>query len=311
MENSQDTSAHRELRNISSSLHSVLDRLTSTTQDVADEPPVKMAERDDYELVHKLSVPDHSSTIGEAMEEMLTICDYRIRMNHPRFMGFIPSPASAYSWLGDTIPNAFNNFASSRLPGSGASMVEKTLIEWLAERVGLPSSAGGLFVSGGSIANLTAMVLARDQILQSGQQSSGVAYLSDQAHTEAIREDRDAGLVPFVVVATCGTTNTGTVDPIPEPSPICKKEGLWLHVDGAYGASAALSKSHSHLTKDLHLADSLAWDGHKWLFQIYDCGIVLVKGKEHFLESFSLVVPTSAISVEMRQYPTPGTLELK
>ena len=155
-----------------------------------------------------------------------------------------------------------------------------------------------MILSGGSMANLTGLLVARHEL------GDGVVYLSDQSHSsigrglgvtgfdevrtlptgsalrltvdqvaDAVAEDRAAGRTPTIVVATAGTTNTGAVDPLPELADLCEREGLWLHVDGAYGAPAALSRPLPGLDR----ADSLVLDPHKWLFQPYDIGVLLVR----------------------------------
>ena len=170
------------------------------------------------------------------------------------------------------------------------------------------------------MANLTALMVARDQMLKSQEERMrGVIYVSDQTHLsvakglrvlgfidsqirkvssdssfrmdvrglkEAVEADRAAGRLPFVVVASCGTTNTGSVDPLDSIADLCVAQNLWMHVDGAYGASVVLS-SHAHLASGLGRAHSLSWDAHKWLFQTYGCGIVLVRDRKHLLASFA------------------------
>lgn len=171
------------------------------------------------------------------------------------------------------------------------------------------------------MANLTALMMARDQMLGSQEERMrGCIYVSEQTHLsiakglrvlgfmdrqirkvpvnsmfqldinslgKAIEADRIAGLLPFAVVASCGTTNTGSIDPLNEIADLAEKERLWMHIDGAYGASIVLSKSYSHLASGMGRADSISWDAHKWLFQTYGCGIVLVRNKNHLMDSFA------------------------
>jgi glutamate/tyrosine decarboxylase-like PLP-dependent enzyme len=196
----------------------------------------------------------------------------------------------------------------------GVAAIGVELIKWLAAQVGLPTEAGGLFVSGGSMANLTAMVVARDHRLKDHERAKGVAYFSDQSHfavTRALKiiglvdsqmrtipsdsmfrmdmvelekattEYKAKGLAPFLVVANCGTTNVGAIDPLNEIANLARDQGMWMHVDGAYGASVALSKSHHSLLHELEHADNIAWDAHKWLLQTFGCAMVLVRDKVH------------------------------
>ncbi|EEU37189.1 uncharacterized protein NECHADRAFT_37234 [Fusarium vanettenii 77-13-4] len=305
---------------ISASFKAVFDKLLESTQQVGNDPLLRVAQPADLPLLKELSTPGQPNDIDQAIQDAFTISDFRLRMNNPRFFGFIPNPVSPLSWIGDCLSSAFNSFAGSKLQGSGVAVVEQTLLQWLAGRVGLPDTAGGVFVSGGSMANMTAMVLARDCILPSGQEGLGVAYVSDQTHhsvakalriigikrdqirvipsnasfqiqtvtlKEAIQTDRKAGLIPFVIIGTSGTTNTGSVDDLAGLAQIRDEEGVWLHVDGAYGASASLAATRSSVVSGLGLADSISWDAHKWLFQTYSCSLILVRNKINLVKVFT------------------------
>lgn len=264
------------------------------------------------------------SSTGRPLEDVLREADeifsYRISTKHPRFFAFIPSPVSPMSWLGDSLSSAHNTYAGSSESGSGVCAVEKSLIAWIAERFGLPSSAGGQFVSGASMATLTAVAVARDQRLEAELRHRATVYILDESHfciTKALRvvgildsqirtircdskyrmdsdhlrraisEDLADGFRPFLVVATCGTTSTGGIDPLNEIADIADEHGLWMHVDAAYGGSVAFSSTHRPLVDGLGRADSIAWDPHKWLFQTYGCGTILFREKSHPLKSFA------------------------
>ncbi|CAF3495823.1 unnamed protein product [Fusarium graminearum] len=309
-----------ELEAVCTAIQSIVHRLGSTTQDVKDDPIIKVAEPKDVPYLRKIGTPGAAHSIDQVLDEAFAAFDHRMRVNHPRFMGFIPSPTSPIAWLGDIVASAFNALGASKLQASGPVVIEKTLIEWLASQVGFPSTAGGICVSGGSMANLMGIVLARDRFVPHGESHKGVVYLSDQTHysvakalrllgfdkkqirhlpadgsfrfdssllEQTIRDDREAGLVPFLVVGTCGTTNTGAIDPLEQLSEICKREQLWLHVDGAYGASATLSTTRHQEVDGLKYADSMSWDAHKWLFQTYSCGLLLVKDRSNLVRSFA------------------------
>ena len=178
---------------------------------------------------------------------------------------------------------------------------------------------GGIFTSGGSMANLTAIVTARG--VKCGDDfSKAIIYLSDQAHSSnikairilgfrkeqiriiptdaefkfslnklknAIAKDRLEGLQPFCLIATAGTTNTGTVDPLLEISKICKSEHIWFHIDGAYGGAAILAKDGKNLLKGISKADSLTVDPHKWFFQPYEMGCLLVRNSSWLKNTFT------------------------
>jgi glutamate/tyrosine decarboxylase-like PLP-dependent enzyme len=281
---------------------------------------VQLADAGTLAHLRGLGVPRQGRPLDEVVDEMLThVYPHRARMDHKRFFAFIPSPASTLSQLGDVMTSLHNPHTGSWLQSSGPSCVEDELVRWLAGQLGMPDGAGGLTVSGGSMANLTALTVARDRMLRPDERALGVAYVSEQTHSSvakglkiigllpgqirrvacddrfrldvpaleaAIAEDRAAGRVPFAVVASAGTTNTGSVDPLPAIRALCTREGLWMHVDGAYGASMVLAPSCRHLLEGIGEADSVSWDAHKWLFQTYGCGLVFLRDRRHLQDAF-------------------------
>jgi glutamate/tyrosine decarboxylase-like PLP-dependent enzyme len=232
-----------------------------------------------------------------------------IHADHPRFYSFVPSPTNFVSVLGDLITSAHNVFAGHWLAASTATQIEIIVIDWLKQLCGYSEAGGGILLSGGSMANLSAIATAREAIL-GGPNERAVIYCSDQTHSSlakgvrilgfrrdqrravatddrlrlsppaleaAIAEDRASGRVPFCVVANGGTTNTGAVDPLPVLADICAREGMWLHVDGAYGAAAVITERGRRALPGLDRADSITLDPHKWLFQPYEIGCLLVR----------------------------------
>jgi glutamate/tyrosine decarboxylase-like PLP-dependent enzyme len=223
--------------------------------------------------------------------------------------------------MADALASGFNVFAGTWLEASGPAQVELVTVDWLRQACGLPAGAGGLFVSGGSMANITALAVARHLRL-GARLEDAVVYCSDQTHSSiarglwvlgfqreqlqqiasdehfridvpglerAITRDRCAGRLPFCVVANAGTTNTGAVDPLPDVAHLCQEEGLWLHVDGAYGAAAVLSERGRAALTGLGSADSLSLDPHKWLFQPFEIGCVLVRNGEWLEQTFRIL----------------------
>jgi glutamate/tyrosine decarboxylase-like PLP-dependent enzyme len=199
--------------------------------------------------------------------------------------------------------------------------MELAVIDWFRVWCGFPDEAGGLFVSGGSMANLTALVAAR-HIKLDDQVDGAVIYCSDQTHSSVERalrvigflprqirhipsdgdfrlpmdilasqvaQDRAAGLRPFAVIANAGTTSTGAVDPLREIAAFCRAADLWMHVDGAYGAAAVISPRGQMLLDGLALADSLSFDPHKWLFQPIECGCVLLRDATHLRSTYRIM----------------------
>ena len=271
--------------------------------------------------------------VSDILAEAEEIFEYRTRCDHPRFFGFIPGPGSDSSWLGEVLNTAYNTHAGSWLQSSGPTTIERTLLSWMAQDlIGFPSTGGGCFVSGGSMANLSAMITARDQRLTFEQRAAAVIYTSEQTHSSVgkgiriigfhesqlrkipcdegfrmdtaalqrvIREDKAAGKIPFLLVGNAGATNTGSVDPFEELAEIAKSEGMWLHADGAYGASAVLSTSRRHVLNGLKHCDSVSWDGHKWLFQTYGCGMILLRDRRELLKTFTTSAEYIQDAIEM------------
>lgn len=245
---------------------------------------------------------------GDPIDAMQTLVDVALANmqhgDHPRYFARVPGPSSYAGVLGEWLGTGFNAIAASWTGSSGPSTVELVALDWLAQLLGLPEGTEGILMSGGSLSNMTALAAARAQL------GRGVAYLSDQTHAsitraltalgfpsaelrvlasddrlrltaasvgEAVRADRRRGLSPRFIVATAGTTNTGAVDELEGLAELATAEGMWLHVDGAYGAPAALCPAGRSVLRGLELADSLVLDPHKWLFAPYDVGCLFVR----------------------------------
>ncbi len=239
-------------------------------------------------------------------------------VDHPRNFAYIPLAGNFVGVMADTLASGYNIFNAAYKMGESASEIERVTVNWLRQIFGMPEEAGGIFVSGGSVANLSALIIAR-QVQLAGDMRNAVAYCSDQTHfvisramrilgfaphqlrkiasdedfrlslTDLERNiaiDRAAGRRPFCIVATAGTTNTGAVDPLAELADLCQEEELWLHVDGAYGAAARLTERGKKLLAGMERAHSLAMDAHKWLFQPIECGCVLVQDRRWLSQSF-------------------------
>lgn len=292
-----------------------LDKHDIHTQQVIWEAPEEQMEK-----VKAWDIPKNGHSAKEVVEKMMQdVYQYRGDSNHPRFFGFVPGPASSISWLGDIMTSAYNIHAGGSKLAPMVNCIEQKLLKWLCEQVGFGAQAGGVFVSGGSMANITALTAARDHKLDDETLHLGVAYISDQTHSsvakglriigipnkrirkipmnpdftirtdlleQQILKDKEAGLLPFVIIGTAGTTNTGSIDPLKELSAIAKRYQMWFHIDGAYGASILLSPKYKHLLDGAELADSISWDAHKWLYQTYGCAMVLVKDVQHLFHSF-------------------------
>ncbi|HYO45799.1 MAG TPA: aminotransferase class I/II-fold pyridoxal phosphate-dependent enzyme [Gemmatimonadota bacterium] len=288
----------------------VVDLVVEHLTRIRDEPAARRGARADLEAALREPIPEHGADPHDVIDRVMQdVLPWTARVDHPRFFAFVPGPGNYVGFLADALASGFNVFAGTWLGASGPAMVELVTVDWLRDLCGFPEGSGGLFVSGGSMANLTALAVARESRL-GARLPDGVAYASDQTHSSvaralrvlglssgqlrllasdgdfrlpvdglarAIAEDRAAGRVPFCVIANAGTTNTGAVDPLPELADLCVAEGLWLHADAAYGGGAMLSPRGRRALSGLERADSLALDPHKWLFQPFEIGCVLVR----------------------------------
>jgi glutamate/tyrosine decarboxylase-like PLP-dependent enzyme len=239
--------------------------------------------------------------------------------NHPRFFSRIPGPANPLSVLADLAGAGVNVFAGSWTGGAGVSALELAVLDWLRGWMGLPGSAEGVLVSGGSEGTLTALAAASQARVD--DRRAATAYISEHTHAAvgrawrvlgfepahlrvlradpahrlsvaaveaALALDREAGLEPFCVVGTAGNTSTGAVDPLADLAVLCAREGLWFHVDGAYGGPARLTERGREALTGIERADSLVLDPHKWLFQPYEIGAVLLREPRLLERTFSL-----------------------
>ncbi|MBN8530309.1 MAG: aminotransferase class V-fold PLP-dependent enzyme [Alphaproteobacteria bacterium] len=266
-------------------------------------------------------LPTQPTPVPQLFSQLKThVFDHMTHLDHPRNFAFVPGPSNFVSAMADAIAASLNVFSGGFLGPSGVAQIELTTVEWLRELFHFPAEAGGLFVSGGSMANMTGLAVARHVMLANNTTNAAV-YFSDQTHSsvakglrilgfqqfqirklpsdkrfrlcldtlrQRIAADRLQGMVPFCVVANAGTTNTGAVDPLLDLHHFCKAEGLWLHVDGAYGGSAVISEQGRKVLEGIELADSLGIDPHKWLFQPYEIGCVLIRNREHLKDTFKV-----------------------
>ena len=247
---------------------------------------------------------------------------YHAREPHPGFLAYIPSCPTFPALLGDWIATGYNFFSGVWPVAAGPNEIEMVVLEWIREWMGLDSGASGLLTSGGSAANTTAVVAARHAAVEKGGDIRKlVVYTSAQAHSSVVRaawvagiardnvrvvdmddrfridteslrmaieSDRAQGAEPFLVVASAGTTNTGSVDPIDDIANVCLQYGLWLHVDAAYAGFAALTAEGKKLLGRLDRADSLTLDPHKWLFVPFECGCLMVREPSRLADAFRI-----------------------
>ena len=283
--------------------------------------PVATATRQEMDSLFSANVPENPTPFQDVLEFIIKeVLPNSNIVSHPKSFSFVPGPSNYVSVMADTLATGFNVFSGGWAASPAAAELEIVTIDWLLKLFKFPTKkGGGIFTSGGSMANLTALVTARRQCC-GDDFSKAIIYLSDQTHSSnikairvlgfkkeqvriiptdleykiainklknAIAKDRLEGLQPFCIIASAGTTNTGTVDPLNEISKICKSEKLWFHVDGAYGGAAILAEKGKQLLKGIEKADSLTIDPHKWLFQPYEMGCLLVKNHKWLSKTFS------------------------
>lgn len=274
---------------------------------------------------------------GQPLEQLLNDCRAIIegsRHNgHPRFFGYVASPSTAPGAFADLIASTLNANVTSWRSGPAATEIERTVVRWLASLIGYSGDSEahnthGLLTSGGSTANLTALLIAHRAKSDPDVASTGLwnrrtpmtLYASDQIHMsipkaadilglgreqvrlvkcddrfrmnvqqlrESISRDLENGMKPFCVVGSAGTVNTGAVDPLDEIAEVANEFGLWFHIDGAYGALAALDETKRPLFQGLYRADSVSLDPHKWLYVPIDSGCLLFRDEAQARAAFS------------------------
>jgi aromatic-L-amino-acid decarboxylase len=247
---------------------------------------------------------------------------------HPGFMAYISGAGTVPGAAADLLAAALNQNVGGWRLAPAATEIEQHLTRWLASEVGLPQGSGGLLTSGGAMANFIGLKVARDHALGPRARDEGVRvappmriYTSEDAHDTndraadmlglghasvrhiptddeyrvriddlraAIWEDEAAGIQPIAVIGVAGTTATGAIDPLAEIADICADRDMWFHVDGAYGAPAAMVPSLRPRFAGIERADSVSIDPHKWLYTPHSGGCLLVRDVGHLREAFAL-----------------------
>ena len=298
--------------------YAAVDLIVERWTTLRDDPAWAGATREEMEARFRETAPEEGSPPLDVMERAAKeVLQYAGRNDHPRFFAFVPSSPTWPTVMADMLAAGFNVFQGTWLESAGPSQIELVVLDWFRDWLGLPATTGGIFTSGGSAANLDALVTAR---ASRGYPADAVLYQSDQAHSSlaraariagfrpdavrsiptddeyrldldalrhVIHRDRAAGLNPLLVTANGGATNTGVVDPLRELGELCREEGLWMHVDAAYGGFAVLTEEGRIALDGIDLADSVTLDPHKWLFQSYETGCLLVRNTSDLDAAFS------------------------
>lgn len=242
---------------------------------------------------------------------------YALNPASPGFLGYVPGGGLFHAAVADLMSDVLNRYVGTTSVAPALVQIESNVIRWFCDMMGYPGRARGFLTSGGSLANLSALITARHVRLGEAF-SDAVIYISNQAHhclekaarfagfpdrnfrplpvdhrfrldlgalREEIRADRKSGLKPFLVAGSAGTTNTGAIDPLTELADIAAEENLWFHVDGAYGGFFAMTSRGREQLAGLDRADSVVLDPHKTLFLPYGTGALLVRNGEHLKQT--------------------------
>ena len=273
-------------------------------------------------------VPDRPTPLESVYAELSeNLLPYPMGNIHPRFWGWYMGAGNFTGALGDFLAA----IEGSNLGGgnTAAAQLDRQVVNWLKEMLGFPASASGTLTSGGSMANMVGLTVARNAMAGIDVRTEGVTnlpqplryYASDQVHSchqkavetlglgsralrlvpsdenfrmdvssleKMIAEDRAAGMRPACVIATAGTTNTGSIDDLKAIGDVCRREGIWFHIDGCIGALIKIAPVNCHLVDGIESADSLALDPHKWLHTPFEAGCALVRDRNLHFSTFAL-----------------------
>jgi glutamate/tyrosine decarboxylase-like PLP-dependent enzyme len=300
--------------------HRIMDDMFDGLAGIRDRPVwQRMPENLRQELQSPLPhAPESPAATYDAVQRL--VVPYVTGNLHPRFMGWVHGGGNPVGMLAELIAGGLNANLGGR--DHAPIEIERQVVHWAAEMVGMPAETSGLLVTGTSMANMIAVLVARRDAAGPVVRGAGVgtrrlvAYAARTAHgciagamdmaglgtdalrligcdrdhridlaqlSAAVQRDRDAGMEPFLVVGTAGTVDVGAIDDLAGLAALCREEALWFHVDGAFGALAMLSPRYRPLLAGIEHADSLAFDFHKWAQVPYDAGCILVRdGAKHF-----------------------------
>lgn len=317
---SPDGANDRAVRALS---EAVLDAVLETLTTATDRSPLP-----EEPVVPGADVPETGRSTDALLAEAVRVMEGSMNPHHPGYVGHMDTQPSLISVLGDLVAAAVNNNMLSVEMSPVLSRLEVDLCRELAGTFGLGPEPGGVMTSGGSLANLQALAVARNRTFDVESGGLGgvdpVLFASEVAHTSlrkaamvlglgtdavrpvatdadsrmdpdalrgAIATARDDGRDPFCVVATAGTTTTGNVDPLAEIAGATEAEGLWFHVDAAYGGALAFSESHRHLLDGIERADSVTFNPQKWCYVAKTCAALLLSDRTVLEESFRVGAP--------------------
>ncbi len=321
-EESLDPSDWEEIRVLG---HQMIDDMMNYLQTVRERPAWKKPSNYAINSLQQ-NLPQHPQDAGSVYEDFLTqVLPFNKNNIHPRFWSWVEGGGTPMGMLADMLASGMN--ANLAIGNHTPMYVEKQVIEWSKELFGFPKQASGILTSGGSIANITALLVARnnfdENIKQKGLhavQGQLIVYGSSETHNclfkavevigigsnnfrkvpvdehykirtdtlqQMIIDDKQAGFLPFCIIGNAGTVNTGAIDDLSSLAQIAKEENMWFHIDGAFGSIPKLLPEFEDQLKALEAADSLAFDFHKWLYVNYEVGCVLIRNAEVHRSAFS------------------------
>ncbi len=306
----------------------MLDLWTELLERMPDLPVTPVAAAADVAAEMDLPIPEKPLPPAEIARLLRPLVfDHSALCGHPGFLAYISGSGTVPGAAADLLAAGLNPNVGGWSLSAGASELELHLMRWIAGRFGLPEGSGGLMTSGGAASNFTALKAARDAHAPGNVRADGVdgmrlvLYASEEAHAtiaeaadmmglgeravrsvptddgfrmrveeleRAVAEDLAAGVRPFCVVATAGTTATGAIDPLPAIADLCARHKLWLHVDAAYGGAAALSPQLRPLLDGIELADTISFDPHKWLYTPQSSACLLARDPGRLRAAFSI-----------------------
>lgn len=322
--------------------YQAIDTIVEHLSTLKDRPTGRQAERAEMEKLLREPLPEGRVPFEQLLDDYREkILGHAFHLAHPRFFAYIPSSPTYAAILADALATAANLFLGNWLEASAAAQIEIIVIDWFKEMIGMTAAeAGGILTSGGSVANLTALAVARHAKLND-EMDGAVIYASDQTHASVERaariigfrpqqfvylptdehfhfdfgelerrlaDDRRAGRRPFCLIANGGTTNTGAVDALDQAAVAAGQHDLWLHVDAAYGGFAALTERGRRLLGGIERADSVTLDPHKWLYAPFEAGCVIFKNAQqssatfHLLPDYLQDMPREAENVNFYDY---------
>jgi len=314
--------------------HALVDRIANSLATIPAGPvtPGESPEQVRALLDSGAALPERGMDPAELMRSTADLLfSHSLFNGHPRFLGYVTASPAPIGMLGDLLAAAVNPNVGAWTLSPAATEIEAQTVRWVAELIGYPTTCGGLFVSGGNMANFIGFVAARAAATGGRLRMSGLGgaprlrvYASTETHTwiqkaadlfglgtDAIRwlptddelrvdvdamraaivSDREAGDLPMMAVGTSRTVSTGAIDPLPRIAALCEELGVWFHVDGAYGGFAAASPAAPADLLGLTRADSVAIDPHKWLYAPLEAGCALVREPRNLVDAFSYHPP--------------------